>query len=454
MANINANTLLEYKEKSDEIMANPDKFQEVYNSYFSIGNNNVKIKPLQSIYDTKKDGFDGTDKLCKTFEKIITENPGKYFFSGRLKTVFNLPESFDPSIYSFDFQEMENHYEGGIQMTKIISGDDIIEEIKKLKGYKTKNVKELWKSILIKEKSKEEESKEEAQLLKTLQKNYKIYIPENKIIKTFSGIRQIKSELVPNFTKEKVNESELKKESIKYFEDSKNNYDTLNEEIKVKNAQSWIHSFNEGKPPEEYTSHANFYIKTTNDRLYRFNHYKFYITLSDTNEPEVTFYDKIYCNVNIKKKEDQISLKKLWQYAMCHWWLTNMSGIIDWPGSCTGFTDFLMFCVGSDNIFSRICKLTKNKKNSLVEEDIPKKPKKPKLNPKFKLKKSKSTKLKKSKSTKSLKKSKKSKESTKSLKKSKKSTKSKESTKSLKKSKKSTKSLKKSKKSKKSNLKF
>ena len=442
MTNVNANTLLEYKEKADEIMANPEKFQVVYNSYFNIGNNNIKKKPLQSIYDTKKDGFDGTDKLYKTVEKIITENPGKYFFSGKLKTVFDRPESFDPSIHSFDFEEMENYYEGGIEMIKIISDDDIIKEIQKLQGYKTKNVEELWKSILRKEKSKEEESKEEAKLLKTLQKNYKIDIPQNKITKTFSGIRQIKSELVPNFTKEKVNESELKIESMKYFEDSKNNYDTLNEEIKVKNAQSWIHSFSEGKTPEDYTSHANFYIKTTNDILYRFNHYKFYITLSYTVEPGVTFLDNIYCDIDIKKK-DQISLKKLWQYAICHWWLTNMSGIIDWPGSCTGFTDFLMFCVGGDNIFSSICKLTKNKQNSSLEGE---RSKKSKLNPKFKSKKSKSIKPKKSTKSKSIKPTK----STKS--KSIKPTKSKKSKSKKSKSKKS--KSKKSTKPKKSNLKF
>ena len=86
MTNVNANTLLEYKEKADEIMANPEEFQVVYDSYFNIGNNNIKKKPLQSIYDTKKDGFDGTDKLHKTVEKIITENPGMVRKDARCST--------------------------------------------------------------------------------------------------------------------------------------------------------------------------------------------------------------------------------------------------------------------------------------------------------------------------------------------------------------------------------
>ena len=201
------------------------------------------------------------------------------------------------------------------------------------------------------------------------------------------------------FRDQPMTEEQAKIQAKAYFPNIKQQYDTLSDDIMVTNAQSWIHSFDE-RSAEDNTSHAKFFVKTNNGKFFLFNHYKFYIFFmkDQLEQTQSIIKEKIiyqmYCNVDIV--ENQISLKKLWQYAICHWWLTNATtGRDPWPGSCTGFTDFLMFCVGGDDIYTEKCKLTKNKENSRVGEPI--------SNPMFKSKKSKSkkSKSKKSKSKKS-----------------------------------------------------
>jgi hypothetical protein len=132
--------------------------------------------------------------------------------------------------------------------------------------------------------------------------------------------------------------------------------------------ESRIMSFND-MHPINYTSHASFNFATNNNR-YNFNHYKFYIFLHEDYQ-----YTDEYV---LDSKDVNFPMKRLWQYAMCLWYQRNMIEQKEsWPGSCTGFTDFLFYCIVGDTLLSisktfskedKVYKLQYYKKQDEVKE--------------------------------------------------------------------------------------
>jgi hypothetical protein len=113
-------------------------------------------------------------------------------------------------------------------------------------------------------------------------------------------------------------------------------YENLTDSVRVNYIESRIMSFNELHPIQN-TSHASFNLNTDQGK-YNFNHYKFYIFLSE----DYDYTDKYI----LGRESVDFSLKKLWQYAMCLWYQRNILERKDsYPGSCTGFTDFLFYCI-------------------------------------------------------------------------------------------------------------
>ena len=148
-------------------------------------------------------------------------------------------------------------------------------------------------------------------------------------------------------------------------------YDSLTEMDTVQYIESRIMSSND-LHPIRYTSHASFNFNTNRGK-YNLNHYKFYIFLKEN-------YG--YTDEYVLGRENvQFSFKKLWQYAMCLWYQRNMlEGKEMWPGSCTGFTDFLFYCIVSQKtcltisktlIKDSVCQLKYYKKiDEVVEKEI------------------------------------------------------------------------------------
>ena len=124
-----------------------------------------------------------------------------------------------------------------------------------------------------------------------------------------------------------------------------------------------IISFEEELHPVKNTSHAIFNCWLSDGRPFNFNHYKFYVDINKGYVKESKGdgeLKKVLCEVMINQK-NAITFRELCNYAIGLWFIRNIEERKEaWPGSCTGFTDFLMYCAAGKDIYNE-CYFTKHK---------------------------------------------------------------------------------------------
>ena len=354
-----ASKLLEYKTNAKKLM--DTKLQKVVDEYFGINEDN---KSYKSVLVTTMEEVKEENRRLST-EKV--EKISKGLAISSIKKSKQMYDSLDED--SVIYVE-----------SRIISFDIKISPLHTT-SHATFNVMTFNKKKVEEELKKELLKTNEESVAETESKKITMYLIKELVIS------QQKKEVEITITKLKETKRELE-----FLEELKLKLDSLNKEY-TENADI-LDGINENNP-DLY----EVVLKNVKTRFFNFNHYKFYIYIYNSSNNNGIQYFSFIPNTDM-------SIKTLWNYAMCHWYLTNFTtGSEAWPGSCTGFTDFLTFCIGGDNIF-KTCRLTKSKQYTelSVEEQVEEpRPKKSKPNPKFKSKKSKSIKPKKSTKSKSIK---------------------------------------------------
>jgi hypothetical protein len=102
-----------------------------------------------------------------------------------------------------------------------------------------------------------------------------------------------------------------------------------------------------------------------------FSHAVFFILVSvERYVPSDGPYRKVVCHIKIPPK---VSLKKITRLAIGHWYTVNvLKGNTAWPTSCTGFTDFLLYCLYQKDLdILSLCPLTiqRKKKHTVYHKD-------------------------------------------------------------------------------------
>ena len=107
--------------------------------------------------------------------------------------------------------------------------------------------------------------------------------------------------------------------------------------------------------------HATFYA-VSNGKCYLFNHYRLFLEITEVNFPICSDTEQIVCNIH---KKSNLTFGNLVKLAIGHWFRTNyLSSLTSWPTSCTGFTDFLLYCTYGEDILE-LCPLSYMKSKNL-----------------------------------------------------------------------------------------
>lgn len=149
-----------------------------------------------------------------------------------------------------------------------------------------------------------------------------------------------------------------------YIEICKNNnyqYKHIKQLLNITDNVSAIYTTTHRYTKIDQWYHATFYA-VVNGKCYLFNHYRLFIEISESYFPISSDSEQIIVNIN---KKSNLSFSSLVKLALGHWYRTNyLSRLTSWPTSCTGFTDFLLYCTYGENILE-YCPLSYMKKKSL-----------------------------------------------------------------------------------------